>query len=73
MANADCRRRDAPMAGGQLFHALAQLQLPDNIKPTELRSRLEEIAADLMVVISEQSEITGRVGGLRKVRSRTTG
>lgn len=53
MIHTECR--DAPMAGGQLFHASAQLQLPRNVKVDEVRRRLEEIAADLMVDIAISS------------------
>ncbi len=44
--------RTAPMSGGTLFHAAAQLQLPSETSISELRSRLEELAADLMVDIT---------------------
>ena len=41
--------RPSPMSGGELFHATARLQLPADRSVSELRSRLEAIAADLMV------------------------
>lgn len=44
--------RTAPMSGGQLFHATAQLNLPDETSESQLRTKLEGIAADLMVDIS---------------------
>ena len=53
MIHTECR--DAPMSGGQLFHASAQLQLPGDGSVHEVRRRLEEIAADLMVDITISS------------------
>ena len=41
----------APMSGGKLFHATAQLRLPAGLTLTELRDRLEQIASDMMVDI----------------------
>ena len=41
----------APMSGGPLFHAHAELRLPPGLTRTELETRLEEIAGDLMVDI----------------------
>jgi glycine cleavage system regulatory protein len=43
---------DAPMSGGQLFRATAQLRLPPNLLVDDLRHQLEQVAHDLMVDIS---------------------
>ena len=43
---------DAPMSGGQLFRATAQLRLPRDQDVEDLRRQLEQIAHDLMVDIS---------------------
>lgn len=42
----------APMTGGNLFHARAKLRLPLGLKLEQLRTRLEQIAGDMMVDIS---------------------
>lgn len=39
----------APMTGGMLFHAEAELKVPAKVEMSELRSALEAIAHDLMV------------------------
>ena len=44
--------RAAPMSGGQLFYASANLSLPAQTSAGELREKLEAIAADLMVDIT---------------------
>lgn len=41
--------REAPMAGGQLFEATAQLRLSADMDATALRRDLEELAGELMV------------------------
>jgi glycine cleavage system regulatory protein len=43
---------DAPMSGGQLFRATAQLRLPPELAVDDLRHQLEQVAHDLMVDIS---------------------
>jgi len=43
---------DAPMSGGQLFRATAQLRLPPDLVVDDLRHQLEQVAHDLMVDIS---------------------
>jgi glycine cleavage system regulatory protein len=43
---------EAPMAGGLLFQATAELRAPESVGLDELRTALEEIAQDLMVEIS---------------------
>ncbi|MGD8858567.1 MAG: ACT domain-containing protein [Myxococcales bacterium] len=47
--------QDAPMGGGQLFHATAVLGLPAAMTPEELREALEDMADDLMVDLSVAS------------------
>lgn len=42
---------DAPMSGGRLFKAVASLVIPADLEPDELKSKLEDIANDLMVEI----------------------
>ncbi len=49
--------RPAPMSGGKLFHARAQLRLPSNMMLTQLRERLEQIAGDMMVDISVHQSV----------------
>ena len=44
--------KTAPMSGGKLFHARAQLRLPSELSLADLRNRLEQIAGDMMVDIS---------------------
>lgn len=44
--------KTAPMTGGKLFHARAQLRLPNDLSLVDLRGRLEQIAGDMMVDIS---------------------
>lgn len=39
----------APTTGQNLFHATAQLRLPQNLQVEVLRAALEQVAADLMV------------------------
>lgn len=41
--------RDAPMTGGVLFEARAQLRLPTDVDLDEVRGALEAVAAELMV------------------------
>jgi glycine cleavage system regulatory protein len=41
----------APMSGGKLFRARAQLRLPEGLSPEQLEHDLERIAHDLMVDI----------------------
>jgi glycine cleavage system regulatory protein len=41
--------REAPMAGGQLFEARAQLALPEHLSLVQVSSALEATAAELMV------------------------
>lgn len=41
--------RDAPMAGGQLFEAVAELVVPSGVDPDRLRHELEALADELMV------------------------
>ncbi len=43
--------REAPMAGGLLFEATAELELPANVDVEALRDALEELANELMVDI----------------------
>jgi glycine cleavage system regulatory protein len=43
---------DAPMSGGQIFRATAQLRLPPGLDADTLRHELEQVAHDLMVDIS---------------------
>ena len=43
--------REAPMAGGQLFEARAQLALPDDVSLVQVSSAVEATAAELMVDI----------------------
>lgn len=43
---------DAPMSGERLFKARARLQAPAALTVDELRSRLERLAADLIVEVS---------------------
>ncbi|NIL97799.1 MAG: glycine cleavage system protein R [Planctomycetales bacterium] len=43
---------DAPMSGGTLFRATAQLRLPPDLAADDLRHQLEQLAHDLMVDIS---------------------
>lgn len=45
-------RRDAPMAGGQLFSARARLHVPETLDADRLRRDLETIADDLMVELT---------------------
>ncbi len=45
----------APMSGGLIFHASAQLRLPPGLKPGELRDDLEQVAHDMMVDITLNS------------------
>ena len=45
----------AAMSGEMLFKARAKLSVPDSCDATELRKRLEKIAADLIVDISLES------------------
>lgn len=42
----------APTTGQNLFHATAQLRLPQNLEVRTLRSALEGVASDLMVDLS---------------------
>jgi len=44
--------RDAPMAGGTLFTARAELHLPPNVRSADVQKALEAIAQDLMVEIA---------------------
>jgi len=44
--------RDAPMGGGELFHARARVRLPASAEETDLRDALEDLAANLMVDIT---------------------
>jgi len=46
----ECTR--APNSGQSLFHAQAQLRLPEGISSDTLRSALEAVAADMMVDIT---------------------
>ena len=39
----------APMSGGSLFKASAELGLPEGLALDDLKGHLEQIAADLMV------------------------
>jgi glycine cleavage system regulatory protein len=48
--------RDAPMAGGRLFQAQAELLVPPTINAEALRSMLEELADDLMVDLTLSEE-----------------
>jgi len=43
---------EAPMSGGLLFRAIAELQAPESLPIEKLRASLEAIAQDLMVEIS---------------------
>ncbi len=45
----------APMSGGKLFHATAQLRLPSGLTREQLQHDLEQIAHDLMVDIQLKS------------------
>jgi glycine cleavage system regulatory protein len=46
----------APMAGGQLFEAVARLRLPDGLSDTDLVGEIEDLAADLMIDIEVLDE-----------------
>lgn len=48
--------RDAPMAGGTLFVARAELHLPKNVSGADVQKALEAIAQDLMVEIAVAGE-----------------
>jgi glycine cleavage system regulatory protein len=48
--------RDAPMSGGVMFYAEAQVRLPHNLNASELQSALEALAGSLMVDISLRRE-----------------
>jgi glycine cleavage system regulatory protein len=48
--------RDAPMAGGTLFTARAELHLPANVSGADVQKALEAIAQDLMVEIAIAGE-----------------
>ena len=43
---------DAPMSGGRIFRATAQLRLPPDLDADALRHELEQVAHDLMVDVS---------------------
>lgn len=44
--------REAPMSGGQMFYAEAQVRVPAGVSGEELRDALEALAGSLMVDIS---------------------
>jgi glycine cleavage system regulatory protein len=48
----------APMSGGKLFRATAQLRLPHGLSQQQLQHDLEQIAYDLMVHIQLRSPPT---------------
>ena len=41
--------RDAPMSGEQLFEATAEIIVPDDVDPDDVRAELETLAGELMV------------------------
>lgn len=60
----DSTLEEASMAGGVLFRATAQLQLPDELSAERLHDRLQELSDSLMVEISlsEQEDEAQAVG-----------
>lgn len=52
----DTEIRDAPMSGGIMFYAEAQVRLPQGLDASELQSALEALAGSLMVDISLRRE-----------------
>lgn len=51
--------KDAPVSGGQLFEAVAEVYVPDGVEIESVRATLEEIANDLMVDIQWSGEQSG--------------
>ena len=45
-------RRDAPMAGGQLFEAHILVRVPPGTEPAAVRDELERVASELFVELS---------------------
>lgn len=52
--------QSAPMSGEPLFRAVANLQAPADLAIDELRTKLEELAQDLMVDITLDSRFAAR-------------
>lgn len=50
---------DAPMSGERLFQARARLHAPETLTVDELRSRLERVAADLIVEVTLEGPKNG--------------
>ncbi len=50
---------DAPMSGERLFQARARLKAPVSLTVDEMRSRLERLAADLIVEVSLEEPKSG--------------
>ncbi len=48
--------RDAPMSGGVMFYAEAQVRLPQGLNSSQLQSALEALAGSMMVDISLRRE-----------------
>ncbi len=48
----ETQTRDAPMAGGRLFEAHVEMQVPPSSDLTALRADLEKLAAELMVEVT---------------------
>ncbi len=48
--------REAPMSGGQMFYAEAQVRVPAGLSGDELRHALEALAGSLMVDITLRRE-----------------
>lgn len=46
----------APQSGGQIFKAIAEIRLPEQLSPELLQDELERIAEDLMIDISRSED-----------------
>ena len=57
--------KDAPVTGGQLFEAIAEVQVPTGVEIESVRAALEDIAMDLMVDIQWTGPNTGSWAAVR--------
>ena len=59
LAEAGVAYVDAPVSGGRLFEAIAEVHVPEGVDLESVKSTLEDIATDLMVDIHWKVERAG--------------